>query len=162
MGRTNGSTAWSDTSTFRGVASYFNRHHVGLLSFLTANSSGLTSATYTEVDTGLRLEFMNWADEAIVAAIGGYAFGSVAGQATAFSLVYDTSNVADVGALIKTSTGDFNAQGIGTAGVIFGLSEGYHLISLFAKITSGSGSVIFGGDSTAGGLRTSVSLDILG
>src|SRR5262249_33343200 len=62
--RTNGSTAWVDSTTQRFVISYFNRRPIGLVNWYRANRT-VTGVTFVEINSEIRCEFLTWADEAI-------------------------------------------------------------------------------------------------
>jgi hypothetical protein len=59
-----------DTASLRGVLNWFNRRDI-LLSGAGTGGTGLSSSSFTEISSGCRAYFLNWADEAVLAGVAG-------------------------------------------------------------------------------------------
>jgi len=63
---TNGSSQFSDTQQFRGVASWFNRRLRALVGINTSNAQTSSTTVWVELDSSKRAYFVTWADSEIL------------------------------------------------------------------------------------------------
>jgi hypothetical protein len=137
MVRPTSGPAFADSATQRFVRSWFNRSNASLK--LTGVSGSYSSMTGGEVNSGNRVEGLVWADETFDAWYTGTVFNDTAGANFAIGISVD-------GGTPTGGTGggtSVNANSIidGALREAFsGLSEGYHYIGLWGRVSSGSGS----------------------
>ena len=146
LARTTSGVAWADTAAQRFVLSHFNRRNKNLANNFTVDRT-TTSATFVEMNTEIRCEFVTWADESIAV---GYA-GSV--RTSGNNEVYAAIGIDNITAVQGVTTT------VATATVACGhahnyhatLSEGYHYATVLGLATGGvtatflhSGSYLFG------------------
>lgn len=133
MARTTAGVAWVDSVTDRLVLSWFNRSSKDMLLSITAGTT--TSATFVEINTANRLNFLTWADEAVKFNGSFYVNSSSSGVIWQTRLSID--NTAFYGA------GEFTG---GTALTGFNFypainaraAEGFHFSSVQNQISGGS------------------------
>jgi hypothetical protein len=152
MARTDGSTAWADSATQRFVRSWFNDPGIALLNAFTANRS-TTSATYAELNSEIRIEFVIWSGEAIRLALNGKTTQIGLGNACDTSIGIDGTTAEDTFFFADAATSS-NGQGLALDLVKSGLSEGYHYATLLGKSESGNASTWIG--SGTAGTRTTL------
>lgn len=137
MARTNGSTQFNDFATQRFVRSWFNDPGIdGLAWFSTGRA--ITSTTFVEINSEIRVEFLTWADDLVWFGGGGIS------TSTATTQLNSTVGAIDASAELGTYSMGY-VQG-GTGGTPFGfgkarkgLGEGYHYATLFGKVSAGTG-----------------------
>lgn len=141
--------AWVDTTAQRFVLSYFNRKAKTSVGTLAASSS-TASATYVEVNTSLRAEFLTWGDETVRFAWAGSAFTSGGTNPTIqVSIGIDGITPEDI------CTSQFIGSSGGNISGSFekdGIAEGYHYSTVLHSCSAG-GTAVFqnpSGDYTAG------------
>lgn len=137
MVQTNVSSQFDDSTTYRGVLSYYNRRTINLRGTFTADRN-TTSSSYVELNSEIQLRFLTWADEAVQTSFT----GSVASSAalTAGSAVgYDGTTGEPGFETANTFAAAVAAGNIGTAGVKNGLAEGFHSATLLGKVSAGTG-----------------------
>ena len=150
--------AWVDTVTTIGVLSYFNRRaKLGLAAFSALRSTA--SVTYVELNSEIRINYINWADAGPVCVangawaltIGGPAYGSIgidAGlQQPGGASLNAVTNATDF-------TANYNVQS-SSEGVL-------HFATLAAAVPTGGGTVTFIGSSQSGGQRVELQLSLQG
>jgi hypothetical protein len=128
--------AFADSATQRLVRSWFNRNSKPLQGSSLGSSAGL-NATIQEVSSNLRVGFLVWTGE-VVSLKGGIGYySSVSGSIIAAELNLDGSN-AGPSEVINT---DGSGHVIPMA-VFYEVSpaEGYHYVTIFASLSSGSAS----------------------
>lgn len=132
LARTTSGTAWADTDAQRLVRSWFNRPAVTGTAAFTAQRS-TSSTSWAELNSEIRVEMLVWDDEAVVAALNGYAFSST--SATSYS------SVGFDGTTNEGSSANFGTSGgaIGYSRAKSGLSEGYHYATMLGRVSSGTG-----------------------
>jgi len=140
---TNGSSQFSDTQQFRGLASWFNRRLRSLVGISTSNAQTSSTTSWVELDASKRAVFVTWADSDILTYIG----GSASNTTTANATVYDAVGVDGTTAL--AAEGSISPQatnlGWGIANVLaYAVSEGNHYITPLGLVTGGTGSYYVG------------------
>lgn len=150
MVRTNGSSQFADSAANRFVASYFNRRLRGGLNAFTADRT-TTSASFVEVNSEIRAEFVTWSDEAVSAALSG-ACVMTATNNSFVSIGFDGATAEDTHSACNAQTG---RQGIHATTYKTGLTEGYHYATLVARVAAST--VTFTGSATPGE-RTTVQI----
>jgi hypothetical protein len=144
---------FTDTAKKRFVRSWYNDQGVTLFSNFTANRQTI-SASYVELNTELRCEFLLWSGEVAQATATGSVINGASNGQNRSSLAFD-GTTAEVGGslsvLSSTDTVPFSAPATKS-----GLSEGYHYITLIGLVASGTGT--WYGD--VDGRRTSMSARI--
>jgi hypothetical protein len=152
MARTDGSTAWADSATQRFVRSWFNDPGIGFSNAFTANRS-TASATYAEINSEIRCEFLAWTGEVINVSAGGQVFNGTAGAFTYTSVGFNGATAEDTFAFTETFGSVGTGQTAAVALVKTGLTEGYNYVTLIGKVGTGTGQ--WTGSATAG-LRTTL------
>ena len=149
--------AWVDTDAQRFVISWFNRRTITTTNIFTASRNSTTGATYTEVNSEIRNEFLTWADESVAAGVGGSGFLNVTGDQVYVGLGFDGATPEQGNLAFQGTTA------IGPLGLYLtksGLSDGYHYATLTAKQTIGSSAFTF--VSGASGQRCALSCSMRG
>jgi hypothetical protein len=150
MARTDGAGAFADSATQRFVRSYFNDPGISLLNSFSTNRS-TTSATYAEINSEIRNEFIIWSGETAHISL----LGNV--QSTTPSTTIDTSigidGITAEDTYSRSYTHGANVP-VNCSAALFksGLTEGYHYSTLLGLIASGTGTWAGGG--TAGARTT--------
>ena len=146
MARTTSGTAWADSATQRFVLSYFNRRNKNLANNFTADRT-TTSATFVEMNTEIRCEFVTWEDESIAVGYAGSVRTSGNNEVYAAIGIDNTTAVQGVTTTVASAT---VACGH-THNYHTTLSEGYHYATVLGLATGGvtatflhSGSHLFG------------------
>lgn len=135
MARTITGPAWVDTDAQRYVLSHFNRRGIVGKSALTANRTS-TSATYAEINSEIRVEFITWADEVVVASADGPILHSATGSTVDTSIGFDGTTAEETMSRFQAYTN--SAQGgFGLCLPKTGLAVGYHYATLLGR-TSGA------------------------
>ncbi len=136
----------TDSLAARLVLSWFNPRDIILRNPLIAGSN-TGSASYVELSTGYRLEFLTWANMAVEIACS----GTMSNSSTAtgrFGIGFDGLTPED-GAQVDQPQSNQNLP-ISITAVKSDLSEGYHYATLLAKMYAGSGLVFAEASGTAG------------
>lgn len=130
--------AFADTITQRFVLSWFNqRNKTGLGAFTSEKS--VTSTSYVEVASEIRVEFLAWADETVRVDIR-----SAVKNTNSTGRVFTTigiDNATPRDAVVMYEGGGY-ANGYYfpmTTCIEIGLSEGYHYATLLGRVGSGTG-----------------------
>jgi hypothetical protein len=139
--------AWADSATQRFVRSWFNRKPTSTRNSFTANRT-TTSTSQVEINTEIRNEWLQWADETPMASILGSASNNTASISTLTSIGWDGAPQSNSFNAVTSATGlgyncsmtDFNST----------LAEGYHYATLMGSVSSASTGQWFGGTGTAG------------
>jgi hypothetical protein len=147
MARTDGSTTWQDSATQRFVRSWFNDPGVALLNSFSANRS-TSSASYVEINSEIRNEFLIWAGETINVSANGETTQFATSNACHTSIGFDGATAEDTFFYADAATSSA-AQGFALTLAKAGLSEGYHFVTLLGKSLSGNASTWIG-SGTAG------------
>lgn len=133
MARTSGGTQFVSSSIQRFVLSHFGRQGIrGGNGYTTDRTT--TSATYVEVNTEVRIEFLTWGDETVQATLTGTASANAAANCGIALLTDGSQNVADIVDRVDASGHPIPAA----MSSIFTPSEGYHYLTIFAKTTAGT------------------------
>jgi hypothetical protein len=131
--------AWSDLAAQRLVISWFNRRPIACKVPL-SGSGGTTSTSAVEFSTGLRIETLSWADGVLDFTFDGYTSNSSAGGTNFTYLTIDGVLYDSYSAFQSTSasaTGPVASRLTETTP-----SEGYHYVSPFISVNTGTGSWI--------------------
>jgi len=158
MIRTNGSSQFADSLTQRFTVSWFNRRLLGTMNVFTANRALATSAAWAEINTEVRVEFITWAEEAVVTNLGGGAFLNVITDQIYIALAFD-GTTPEEGSFVISATLAIISVGLGQTKN--GLAEGYHYATVLSFAQSGTGGGSIHGTATAG-KRTGLSIGIRG
>lgn len=149
--------AWIDDATSIGVISYFNRKVKTAAASFSANRSTLSTSP-VELNTEIRVNFLNWADTGFRATLNGGVAITTAGPGHIF-IGIDGTSARDNGSGCNITGG---------VQVPFGASEDasttegvYHYATVCAQATS-PGTTAMIGSGSAGGLRTSLRVAVMG
>lgn len=139
--------AWADTDAQRFVLSYFNRRGVSGKSAFTADRTS-TSATYAEINSEIRNEFLTWPDEIVQSAISGRVSDDTINGFPTTSIGFDGTTAEDTFSVDNVNPAATNHP---IAAYVYknGLSEGYHYATLLGSVSAGTGT--WHGSGTAGG-----------
>ncbi len=140
MARTVTGPAWADTDARRFVISWFNRQRIkGQARFSTTRTT--TSASYVELNTEIRVEFLCWAGALVDMAAIGTIFNS-GSNLSQTSIGIDGTTPQDV---FNVATGNFAIP----VSVIHAntLAEGYHYATVLGRVWAGTGNWYTGIDS---------------
>lgn len=160
MARTTGATAWADSATQRFVLSYYNRRIKGAANNFTTNRS-TTSTSYVEVNTEIRVEFLNWFNVDIYASLSGGMQNTGTGSDTYSAVAFDGTTATDIGSYMHNPGGESLIWApLAGSGWYTGLAEGYHYATLVGKVSANTGT--WGGSATAGPPRASLSIGTQG
>lgn len=147
MARTTGATAWADTATQRFVRSYYNDPGIPLLNSFSANRT-TTSATYVEVNSEIRIEFLSWGAETIQVEANGSVQIGLANSRAFTSIGFNGITVEDTYA--AGSAHDNNAITSFAAAVLNStLTEGYNYATLLGH-SDGTAVATWPGGATPG------------
>lgn len=142
MARTITGPAWVDTEAQRFVLSYFNRKDLNARRWFTAART-TASATYVELNTEIRCEFLTWGDEVSAAYADGRVSNATASGFMASSIGIDGTTAEEAYSVFQAYTNGATG-GFGIAVPKSGLSEGYHYATLLGWSSGGTGTW-FGG-----------------
>lgn len=157
MARTTSGNAWADTVTQRFVISYFNRASKNLYIRLGSNMD-TTSTSFTEVNTNLRVEFLNWGDEVADFTIGGFITNTNAGSVAYAVACIDGAFTGGAQTNVGVPSGAATALTFSTR-VVAQPSAGYHYATVLLRASAntarigGSGSDDGNGSYTVGYIR---------
>lgn len=147
MARTDGSSAWADSTNQRFVASYFNRRpRYVTASFSTSRTTASTSTV--EINSEIRNEFLTWAD-----AFTSHYTGHGSNNGAAGSAVVTGIGLDGTGTIISTVSMNVPATSYAmnfANGTAYETTEGYHYTTVVGLVGSNTGAW------TAGTLRTAV------
>lgn len=140
LARTTAGNAWADSYAQRFIRSYYNDLGITGSNSFTANRT-TTSATYVEINSEIRCEFLIWTGEITLFFSAGAATGQANNQlvTTAISIdgtpvnAYTSSTVAGVGGSVSVNINLVSGPDSSSAN----LGEGYHYVTLVGK-TDGS------------------------
>lgn len=131
MARTDGATAWADSATQRFVRSWFNDPGFAAKNTFTADRS-TASATYVELNTEIRVEFLAWSGEVFEMSVNGSGDNTLADYSGVAVGVDGTTAEAGFETICmiyaNTATGS-----IAISGNKSDFSEGYHYATVLAK-----------------------------
>jgi hypothetical protein len=148
--------AWQDTRAQRFVRSWFNDPRPEAGNFFAANRT-TASATYVEMSSTERVEFLCWANERIaMASSGRMANNNVGGAIAEMSLGIDSAAAIDVWAWTSFGGGIVYAPA-SLAATVSNLPEGYHYVTILGRASAAD--AVFFGSATAGS-RTTLSLTL--
>lgn len=121
--------AFADTSTQRFVRSWFNRKPLGLRSQFAAIRSVAVSASFSEINSEVRQEFLIWADESVSSISAGSMFsnGSTPGYAI---LAIGLDGIVNIFGRVDAFGSSSQVFPYGAMAEMFNISEGYHYLTL--------------------------------
>lgn len=141
--------AWATTDNL--LRSWYNRNKFSAHSFLTTNRN-VTTTTYSEIHTELKIEFINFSDEVINFYPNAITFNSNASTNNFTSVAIDSTTVAeDTYASGTTYAGGSGAQPHNPI-LSKKLTEGYHYATLLGRVSANTGTWF--GSNTAGARTT--------
>lgn len=144
MARTNGSTAWVDTTAQRFVRSWFNDSGTGCNRTYTANRVRSTT-TVGELDSEIRCQFLLWAGEMASFSVCGLLYHATAGNGGQTAIGIDSGSVTSPGYSINYSPST-NAEVPAVAECVRDdLAEGYHFATVLGAL-KGTGTTTWGAD----------------
>lgn len=158
--RVNAAGAFVDSVTQRFVRNWFNDLGVsGVSGFSTDRTTASAEFTWAEPNTEIRVEFLAWASELVLAAFDGMMSNATGVSTTNVSIAFDDTTAEEVLARMS-SVGA--GVGVPIAGQVSlaSLSEGYHYATLIACVTAAT-TATFKGSGTAG-QRTTVKVNCNG
>jgi hypothetical protein len=140
---------WQDTFNQRFVVSWFNRKPVEMRAVLASNQA-VANATYGEISSTLRLEFLQWLGESAQFNFQGSMTGGTGGAVFSTQLSYDsvTSTSESYSDMQAYTAGAFLNPAcnlVATASA----TEGYHLVTPLAR-QSGGATATYIGSGTSG------------
>lgn len=157
MARTIVGPAFQDTAAQRFVISHFNRVDVsGAGIFLSTFSTA--SATYVELSSTVRCEFLTWGNEPVNAALSGSVTSLVSGTSLMYcGISFDGGAVSDGVAIASSTIANYTSPANPTAPPQF-LAEGYHFVTVMGKTTNSQTISVLGAASSPdrGALFTSI------
>jgi hypothetical protein len=117
--------AWVDSGSQIFVLSYYNRKGKSATAVNTATRS-VTSASWVEFHTELRVEFLCWADEQTRGHLLGSGYPGAASQVIYFAIAFDGTPEPGMFAISDGSVGAIRPVGATAARL---LAEGYHYVT---------------------------------
>jgi hypothetical protein len=143
MVRTNASSQFADSAASRTVISWYKRRAIQATG--TALSSASTSSTsYVELQAAAQVKFLSWAEEAIEAIFIGNAYMDATGRVFYNQVTLD-GIVTVIGALVAGTSYANLGQHSASCGGYATVTEGYHYVTLTAKVSAGTGNWDNGG-----------------
>lgn len=133
--------AWQDATNQRFVVSWFNRRPLGCQAVLGANT-GTSSTSGVELSTTLRNEFLAWADLAVDFGFDGYASNSSTPATVATFLSLDGAILEAYNVFLNTVVNQIAPVSVRA---VTSASEGYHFISPFVSVNTGTGTWVGSG-----------------
>ncbi|RON52936.1 hypothetical protein BK666_02230 [Pseudomonas frederiksbergensis] len=128
---TNASSQFVDTATQKFCLNWFNRRGVQAINTFAANRT-TTSASFVELSSTERAQFLAWSDEAILISTTGYASQNTVGTFGTQGNLDGTTPVSN--ARISPPVGQDSA--CGSSGPVFA-AEGVHYATIFGFATAG-------------------------
>jgi hypothetical protein len=148
MARTTAGTAWADTDAQRFVVSRDNRRTIRAMNFFAAARS-TASASFAELGSAERVEFLCWAFDAVLLSVAGDV-SNATGSAIGTSIGVDDATPEE-GRTYTTNTA--GAYGTAVVSLTANLTDGYHYATVLGL--TGAGTANWTGAATAGS-RTSI------
>jgi hypothetical protein len=134
--------SFADTAKTRLVRSWFNDPGIAGAAYFTASRSTTSTASYVELGTDIRNEFLIWAGEICQCTSSGMSTASAADRINSVAAGFDGVSNLEVGSYCA-GYGAIGASGIGIPYAFSfpkaGLSEGYHFATLAGKVSAGTG-----------------------
>ncbi len=142
MARTTSGNAWADTSAQRFVLSWFNRAaRIGTGAFTTNKTT--TSASYVELGTEIRCEFLTWADDAVRLDSSTICYNPALSNAVFTGVALDGA-VPEDGVTNTTAAVNGQIRSGGNPSIDKYVAEGYHYVTLVGKSPAGDACVWIG------------------
>lgn len=128
--------AFADTTNQRYVRSWFNREERRMRAMFTADRTTSSTASFAELNSEIRLNFLIWSDEGVSVAAGGSVLASGTGFARS-AVGYDGTTNDYASSAPGGVTGA--SWPLSCVNEKDGLSEGAHYATLLGKVTVGTG-----------------------
>ena len=135
---------WVDSAAQRYTRCWFNDPGIALTSSFSTDRA-LTSTSYAEVNSEIRIEWINWTGETVQLISSG-ALANDANAVTFTSIGIDDATAEDIAAKTNVGANVYSSYGLHLP--ISSLSEGYHYATILGKSVSGANTYI--GSATAG------------
>lgn len=152
MAYVNSGGVFADSATQRLVRSYYSDPGYALLNAFTANRS-TSSATFIELNTEIRLQFLVWTGETVQTQANGTVLGGSSGEPTT-SIGFDGITPSDTYMISAVSAGSNFPYGFSVSANGSGLSEGFHYATLLGREANSSGPDSWVGSGSAGSRST--------
>ena len=137
MIRTNGSSQFVDSDAQRFIRSWFNEGQIMGTKY--DHNYSTSSGSYVELTSNLRVEFIAWSGESVVGLLMGGMLNNTQGAET-LSRIYLDGSTTPSGQTRAMAPFSGYTDNTGLGEVFSGLSAGYHYLTLFGMVTSGTGS----------------------
>lgn len=149
--------AWQDSSSQKFVLSWFNRQPLNMSAAFTAGRS-ITSASYAELNSEIRNEFLTWAGEVVSSHLDGQVSNASNNGSCFTSIAFDgSSQEAMSGGQSYAATAAFP---VACSAMSNSLSEGYHYATVVGS-TGGGTTGTWRGSATPGD-RCSLKTTVMG
>jgi hypothetical protein len=158
MIRTNATPNFEDDNALLGVLSWFNRRSRFITNPFTANRT-TASASYTELNTEIRNNFLTWAEESVQFVFHAAITSDTNGGQVYSTLGVDSTTVAEdvyARAIVETA----NNPRDHVIGHFGSYSEGFHFATLLGKTNAGTAT--WAVDSNSAGLRPTLKVTVRG
>lgn len=134
--------AFADTAKLRLVRTWFNDPGIAGAGYFSASRSTASTASFVELGSDIRNEFLIWAGEICVCSSSGISTASAADRINSVAAGFDGVSNLEIGSYCA-GYGAIGASGIGIPYAFSfpkaGLSEGYHYATLAGKVSAGTG-----------------------
>lgn len=141
-----------DSETRRLLANWFSRRLRDLHGTYSADRSFNGTGAFADINSEISLEYLSWADEAVLMAAAGSVSNSSGGQASHMGFGLDSTSVAtaDVGHTISNG----NQRQAWSLVITKAQSEGRHLLSLLGRVSGGTATLCTATDTSIGTAKT--------
>lgn len=136
--RTTAGNAWADSATQRFVRSWFNDGGFAAQNTFSADRS-TASATYVELNSEIRTEFLAWSGETITCAADGSWVQTAGGGAGSTGIGFDGAALDPTFETLGFSEVAAHPEGFTLAGAKSTLAEGYHFATLLGRTNGNTG-----------------------
>jgi len=134
--RTNASSQFQDTTSYRGCINWFNRRQINVTGGSGTNST--SSSSYVELGSSITCSFLAWGDEALFSVVNGFARNDTVGGQANISLTLDGVQGFASDSGMQAPTANYNQALISTAS--YTPAEGWRTLSYVGR-TGGSGNM---------------------
>jgi hypothetical protein len=129
--------AFADSNTVRCVRSWFSDRGVGGRAVLTADRT-TTSATFVHINIEARVSLLIWANEIVMATVGGRHIVNSAGATTQIGIGIDSTTVPEQGHQSLDVGSNTQNRTTSASTVRSGLAEGFHEVNVLAATGAGT------------------------
>lgn len=138
MARPDTGPAWIDNPNKRFVRSWFNSPTISLFANFTTGRP-TASASFVELNSEIRCEFLIWPGETLQGAGAGSVSNNTASAACFTSIGVDSTTTPEVGGASYSSTNANNSGAFSVPVIRSNLTQGYHFITLLGATSTGTG-----------------------